>query len=113
MTRWLLNLLGHSRGPAKRQIAVFVFVLALLPTALLVDALLAAIRRRNEEQVFEQEVAHCRRGHDVNLVGAWTCPSCHMTQGDDVHAFSPCEYCGTVSHVACACGLTVRNPLAR
>lgn len=82
--------------------------LALLPWALAVDAILFALSMYRVWWWSKQTHIRCPRGHQVALIGAWECRCGFRFIGSGVLA---CPSCGTTSHLACACGLTVRGPL--
>lgn len=111
MTSSLLEALGGVRGPLGLKLLAAIVVMLFIPLALLVDGLRAASSSIATWCSRRTRVAHCPRGHAVELIGAWKCPACHLVQ--EGHAFRPCPHCGEEPHaVLCACGLPVENPLS-
>ena len=109
MTRALLDLLASARGSVALQVLVGTLALVLLPFTLLIDLACWGWHQWRFRQVLGQGETLCPAGHAVKLVGAFECAACHFCWSG--HAFEPCPVCGAQSHVQCACGLTVQNPL--
>jgi hypothetical protein len=105
-----MDLLSRSRDSVGRQLLVFTLGALSLPVTVLVDALVAFIRQERERRVLAVETVRCSRGHDVELVGGWQCPSCGIVF--EGHGFGQCPLDGArAAYVQCACGTSVFNPL--
>lgn len=111
MTTLLLDLLARTRGIWTVRLFAAGLALALLPLALLVDALEWAVRRVVRARVLGQSATNCPRGHRLELDHVtWSCSVCGLTQ--TAHAFARCGHCGTVCHaIPCPCGEYAVNPL--
>jgi len=111
MTSSLIETLGSIKGSLSLQLLAAAVVICLVPLTLLVDGLQAlstSIIRRSTRRTLR---ANCPRGHTVELVGTWKCPTCQLTH--ESHAFTRCPHCGDHTHaILCACGLPVENPLS-
>jgi len=93
------------------RVLVILFVVVAIGPAIIVDALARVLDRRRLRQVLRTRVARCDAQHPVELVGAWTCPSCHAPF--EGHGFGPCPHCGEVAYgLPCPCSRIVVNPLA-
>lgn len=111
MTRALLLGLAEIRGGL--VLPATVLVLVLLPIALVVDGARGLRRAGLEAEVARRTSYRCRRGHDVAAAGAIVCPSCGLTSEVASIFAEGCSFCAIVPDaIQCACGASVRNPLA-
>jgi ribosomal protein L37AE/L43A len=107
----MLSMLGKLRAPWWVCLLAGVLVLAFLPVALLVDAVLLFVRVVRVDAYIAQTDVKCPRGHVVRArdeSSLWSCASCGFNYVGS--GFAPCPQCEAISaFIQCSCGASVRN----
>lgn len=107
MTRHVLEILAHGKMRPEK----FVLIILVLPFTLAIDAIQLLLFRYRRHRALQSSVVTCEHGHEVELIGLWTCGSCGLSYHG--HAWQGCPHDGQLSHsIACSCGMTIVSPIS-
>jgi hypothetical protein len=111
MTRTLLAALVDVKDSSILVVGLTLLALFLLPFTILVDLARAITDGTRRLAALGAPTARCGNGHEVELVGTFTCPSCRTSAWR--HAYSACPACGVHGDevVPCPCGSFAMSPI--